>query len=91
MRNVKSIVNKLKKEYKHYQFEVMDDNTFNITSKTHYKDLIAWQHLEREITNTLDSNETVKFTNSSSIYELGIQEWNKDLCYLQFEVNFYQT
>jgi hypothetical protein len=90
MKTLGAVVKNLKEYYgRTYQFTIFDD-TIVITSEQNYKDLKAWHNLEYDITHLLDRDSGVESYDMVTPFEVGVNEWNKDLCYIQFSVNFYE-
>lgn len=90
MRNVQDAVKHLKSMgvYEDYNFAAYDGGVIIATTDTNYKDLSAWKNLEFDVMSFLRSNSGVSSVINHSAYEDGIQNWNKDRCFLKFQVNF---
>ena len=90
MQTIQHVINRLRTEYKHYSFKPSSGSSITVSTSSQYKDLIAWRMIEKEIKILLTNDEGVKTFDFYPIYEVGIIEWNKDLCYLVVEIDFYE-
>lgn len=92
MKNIKSAVEHLKKGvFEDYTFAIYDGGVIVATTDTKYQDLTAWKNLEFEMLSLLKSDLRISSVKNHSPYQRGIETWNKEMCFLKFEINFLST
>ena len=89
MKSLAHVRSKIAAEYIDYTAKVVEGR-IDIKCPGNYKDLTAWRMIHKELASTLFTDSGVKAYEIYDYYEAGIQEWNKDLCFISIEIEFYQ-